>query len=179
MLLQSMEQPTRLAATRVPVLQYYVLPRINPAVTAIMALLAFGKDFVAQITEYRRDADAEMVGDGVTGPALAMQRPDLLVPSPTPLPALARERSRFGLRLGGWHDDRHRRFCLMDLRNSAEIAGMSGESYLQDLGQILQQVKAVGHLYGLGCAVSGTLGIGPGAVACDHLDAGVRAQPSG
>ncbi|MBV9939576.1 MAG: hypothetical protein JO150_13800 [Acidobacteriaceae bacterium] len=73
-----------------PVLPYHVLPRIDPAAPAIATALAFGEDLVAQVAEYSRDANAELLGDGVTGPALAMQRPDLLVSSPTPFPAFAR-----------------------------------------------------------------------------------------
>ncbi|MBV9679978.1 MAG: hypothetical protein JO185_26825 [Acidobacteriaceae bacterium] len=90
MLLQGVEQPTGLAATRVPVLPHDVLPWINPAVPAVAALLALGEYFVAQGAEHGRDADTEMLGDGVTGPALATERPDLLVPSPAPFPAFAR-----------------------------------------------------------------------------------------
>jgi hypothetical protein len=52
-----------------------------------------------------------------------------------------------------------------------------GEGQFQRLGQVLQQVEAVRHLHGPGCAVARALGIGAGAVAGEHCNAGVLAQP--
>ena len=72
LLLQVVEQPATLPATGVPVLPYNRLPRIDPATTAIVALLALGEDLVAQGAEHGRDANAEMLGNSVTGPALMM-----------------------------------------------------------------------------------------------------------
>ncbi|MBV9939577.1 MAG: hypothetical protein JO150_13805 [Acidobacteriaceae bacterium] len=76
---------------------------------------------------------------------------------------------------------RHRRFYLAQslLFYGSEVAGVSSEGHLQGLRQILQQVEAVGHLHGLGCAVAGPFGIGTGAIARKDRHAGVFAQPSG
>ena len=38
---------------------------------------------------------------------------------------------------------------------------MSGEDHLQGLGQILQQMEAIGHLHGLRRALAGTLSVAP------------------
>ena len=54
---------------------------------------------------------------------------------------------------------------------------MGGEHHLQCLGQILQQVETIRDLYRPGRALAGALGISAGAVACDHLDAGMLPEP--
>ena len=47
------------------------------------------------------------------------------------------------------------------------------------VAQVPQQVPAVHHLDSIRRALAGTVGIGAGPVACDHLHAGVLAQPGG
>jgi len=51
------------------------------------------------------------------------------------------------------------------------------EGGLQRLGQVLQEVEAVGDLHRLGRAAPDAVGVGAGAIAGDHRDAGVLAQP--
>jgi hypothetical protein len=114
------------------------------------------------------------------GQPLAMQRPHLPVRSETPFPALGRQRFRLGLRLG--RRDKDAALCgslrpAAGLFHRAQVASVGSERHLQRLGQVLQQVEAVCHLNGCGGAVVGALGIRTGAVARDHRDAGVLAQP--
>ena len=54
---------------------------------------------------------------------------------------------------------------------------MAAEEVLQRIGQVVDQVPAVGHLDGVGRAVPRPFGIGAAAVAGDDLDAGMRPQP--
>ena len=61
----------------------------------------------------------------------------------------------------------------------AQVRGVRGERGLQRLGQVLQQVEAVGDLHRLGRAAPGAVGVGAGAVARHDLDPGVLAQPAG
>ncbi len=51
------------------------------------------------------------------------------------------------------------------LLGRAQILGMGGEHHFQRLGQVLQQVEAVGDLHGPGRTVAGALGEGAGAIA--------------
>ena len=64
------------------------------------------------------------------------------------------------------------------LVDRAKVLGMAGEHHLQRLGQVLQQMEAVGDLHRLGRAASRALSVGAGAIAGDHLDTGMRAQPA-
>ena len=55
---------------------------------------------------------------------------------------------------------------------------MGDERQFERFGQVLQQVEAVRDLHRPRRAAAGALGVGAGAVAGDHVDAGVLAQPS-
>ena len=61
----------------------------------------------------------------------------------------------------------------------AQVLGVRGERGLQRLGQVLQQVEAVGDLHRPGRAAPDAVGVGAGAVARHDRDPGVLAQPAG
>ena len=50
---------------------------------------------------------------------------------------------------------------------------VGGEHGLQRLGEVLQQVEAVGDLHGPWCAAASAVGVGAGAVARHDLDPGM------
>lgn len=54
---------------------------------------------------------------------------------------------------------------------------------IEDLGErfreVLHQMKAIGHLRGLGSSLPRPISIGFGPIACDDFDAWVRLQPLG
>jgi hypothetical protein len=54
---------------------------------------------------------------------------------------------------------------------------MAIEDFLYGLPQVLQEVKAVGHLHGVGRATGRSLGIGPAPIPADHLDPRMVLQP--
>ena len=56
---------------------------------------------------------------------------------------------------------------------------MRGDQRVHLLAQVVPQVPPVGHLPGVGCTLTGSVGVAAGAVPADHLDAGVDAQPVG
>jgi hypothetical protein len=54
---------------------------------------------------------------------------------------------------------------------------MRVEHRLEGFHQILEQVKPISHLRGLGCSVARPIGIGSGSVARDDLHPRVDPQP--
>ena len=160
-------------------LQHDGPPRIEPAVARVTARPAFGKDFAAQTAVDGAPADAEVEPDPLPWPALAGERPHLLVLGLAPLVArTSQERDSF-LRLGGREKESavQARDLAAGLVDRAKVLGMEGEHHFQRLGQVLQQVEAVGDLHRRRGAATRALGVGAGAVACDHRDTGMRAQP--
>ena len=123
-----------------------------------------------------------MPGDRVAGPALAVKRPDPPVAGQPPLPTLGGQGRRPRRRPG--RRDRHGTAVGDGLSmprplDRAQVLGVRGERGLQRLGQVLQQVEAVGDLRRPGRAAPGAVGVGAGAVARHDLDAGVLPQPCG
>jgi hypothetical protein len=64
------------------------------------------------------------------------------------------------------------------LFDRAQVASVGGEHQLQRLGQVLQQVEAVGDLHRLRRPPACALGIHAQSVTRDHRNPGVLAQPS-
>jgi hypothetical protein len=66
-----------------------------------------------------------------------------------------------------------------DLMDRLKGAAMSVKPLIEGFGEVLQQVKAIGHLDGVGGTLSGPLRIGSGPIPSDHADAGMGLQPEG
>jgi hypothetical protein len=60
-----------------------------------------------------------------------------------------------------------------------QLGGMGGEDLGQRVGQLLQEMEAVGHLAGRGCPEAGGFGIGLRPIPDDRLDPGMRLKPPG
>ena len=54
---------------------------------------------------------------------------------------------------------------------------MGVEHLVKGFGEVLQEVKAIGDLDGLGGALSGFVRIGSRPISGDHADAGMRLSP--
>ena len=108
-----------------------------------------------------------------------MECPHLLVLSPAPLVPRASQEPGSLLRFGG----RQKKIAVpahglaAGLIDRAKVLGMAGEYHLQHLGQVLQQVEAVSDLHRRRRTAARALSISTGAVACDHRDTRMRAQP--
>ena len=76
--------------------------------------------------------------------------------------------------MGG--DDRGLRISG-ELRSTAERATMPVGERLHGIAEIAQQMPAIRNLDGVGCALSGTVGVGAGAIARDEGHARVLPQP--
>ena len=101
------------------------------------------------------------------------------MPGLAPLVACtSQERDSF-LRLGGREKESavQARGLAAGLVDRAKVFGMEGERHFQRLGQVLQQMKAVSDLHRRRGTPTRPLGVSAGAVACDHRDTGMRAQP--
>ncbi len=113
---------------------------------------------------------------------MAAQFPHPLMCGQARLPARSGQDLGLGLRLG--RRDGHPAVLSgpglsAPLLGRTQVLGMGGEHHLQHLGQVLQQVEAVGDLNCPRRTVAGALGVGAGAIAGDHLHAGMAAQPCG
>jgi hypothetical protein len=87
-LLRSWPVYEAVTATIVPVLEYDMLPRVEQAVSGITTILALKEDFATQVAELGCAADAEVTRDHPPRPALATQRPRLLMCRGAPFPTL-------------------------------------------------------------------------------------------
>src|SRR4051794_41866162 len=129
-------------------LQHNGPPRIEPAVARITTRPAFGKDFAAQTAVDGAPAEAELGPDPFPWPALAGERPHLLVPGLAPLVArTSQERDPF-LRLGGREKESavQARGLAAGPGGPAEGVGMGRGRHLQRLRPGLPQGGAVGDL---------------------------------
>jgi hypothetical protein len=64
-------------------------------------------------------------------------------------------------------------------RRRAKVWPLEGEFAFHRLGEVANQVKAIGHLYGLRCAAPGALRVEALAVAADDGHLGMVPQPLG
>jgi hypothetical protein len=121
-----------------------------------------------------------MAGDVAARQALAPELPDTPMRLAAPLPARGRQVARAlgrGRRVRPHDAALGRGGGAPGPIGLAQLAGLGGEGQLQRLGQVPQQVEAVRDLHGGRRAPADALGVGPGAVAGDHGDAGMLAQP--
>ncbi len=82
----------------------------------------------------------------------------------------------------GWRSGRRRRHLRRRvpgdrLGRVAETTAVAVDDELQRIGEVPEQMPAVRDLHGIRCATTSALGVGPGAITGDHLDAGVVPQP--
>jgi hypothetical protein len=73
------------------------------------------------------------------------------------------------------------RELLLDhgLSGSVQRALLSAEHAFHQIRQILDDMKAIGHLHGSGSTASDSFGEGPSPVAGDELDRGLAFKPGG
>jgi hypothetical protein len=121
-----------------------------------------------------------LLGNCPRRPALAVQRPDVFLSSEPPRPALRRPRL-FLMRRHAWrHRDRGLAIGLDDggtAKRSAhgfERIPVGAEHLIQRFGEVLHQVKAVGHLGGLRCARTGAVALRFHPIAGDDANPHMR-----
>ena len=78
---------------------------------------------------------------------------------------------RIGDRLGG--------LFISLLGGALDGAVVPVDDGTDGIAEVTQQVPAIGHLDRFRRALTNSVRVGTGAVACDHLDAGMLAQPGG
>jgi hypothetical protein len=73
---------------------------------------------------------------------------------------------------GGRRTDRLSRLLQLEhrLSGSVQSAVLSTENSFHNIGEVLEHVKAIGHLHGQGSTTSDSFGVGPSPVAGDELD---------
>src|SRR5689334_14997172 len=144
------------------------LPPIELATARVTARPALGKGFAAQMPVDGTPTDAEARADPVSRPTLAMECPHPLVLSLAPLVARASQEPDPFLRLGG----RENKIAVLahdltaGLIDRAKGFGVDGEHHFQHLGEVVQQMEAVGELHRLRRAGPRTLAIDAGGGAC-------------
>src|SRR4051812_33500763 len=82
------EQAATVPTAGVPALQNDRLPAIEPAPAGIAATAALRERLVPQVSGDGAARETEMAADGLAGPAVPVQRPDLLEFRQPPLPTL-------------------------------------------------------------------------------------------
>jgi hypothetical protein len=60
-----------------------------------------------------------------------------------------------------------------------QAATVAKHGLLDVFGEVVPQMPAIGDLDGVGCTLTGAVGVGAGAVPADHLGAWVLAEPAG
>jgi hypothetical protein len=182
-LLQRALEAPGITAAGVPPVQEIRCIRIEATVAPVTASPALGQGGWAQRAKHRLLADAELGRNGLPRPPLVGQRPHRLLALTPARPTL--DRLLLSGRGRGWDSDsdgtvRHGHPLTTDgIMDGCERLVMRGEHLLEGLHQILEQVKPVGDLRGLGCPVARPIGIGSGSVARDDLDPRVGPQPLG
>jgi hypothetical protein len=173
-------QATAIPAAGVPALEDVGSPGVEQAAPGIAAALALREGLALEPAVGRPPTDAELAGDRLAGPALPEQGPSLPMPR-EPLPATLGGACRDPGRRRGWRQGdrtaRGRAGLGLQPPERAEILGVRREQRLQRLGEVLQEVKTVRHLRGLGRATPCAVDVGAGAVARDDLHAGVGLPP--
>jgi hypothetical protein len=138
--------------------------RIEEAAVAGMHRLALGTRRALEVPLHRAPTEADLRGDGIEGPSLLMGSPDLLVVRSALGAPLAGQSCRRGGRR--WRGERHRGGAgvggrggrVVQRRGHGDALGMDprqlrsvGPEHVgQHIRQIVQQMKAVGHLAGDG-----------------------------
>jgi hypothetical protein len=149
-------------------------------VTASPALWPGGR---AQIATHRMLPNAQVGGDGMPRPPLVVQRPHLLRALDPAGPTLSR--LRLSGRWRGWHGDgdgavRQGHPLTTDRSiDGRERLVMRLEHGFESFHQILQEVKPVGDLHGLGRSLARPIGIGLGPIASDDLHPWMGLEPLG
>src|SRR4029453_3736541 len=155
------------------------------AAPPIAPSFAFRKRRRVEVAKYRAPPHPELVGNGLARVALVPQGPDLLVARHPLCPAAG----GFGLDQGRgeWPWDRrddspvvwgHHRMAH-GLIDSLEGGALPTEHLLKDLGEVLEQMKAIGNLGGGWCPLSDLTCVSFRPVAGDHLDTRRRPEPCG
>ena len=156
---------------------------IEDTVAPVTASPALGQGGRAEIAKHRILADAQMGGNGMPRPPLLVQRPHLLMALDPAGPTLGR--LLLSGRWRGWNGDgdgavRQGHPLTTDgIIDGCERLVMRVEHLLEGFHQILEQVKPVGDLGGLGRPVARPIGIGSGPIARDDLHPRMGPQPLG
>ena len=108
-------------------------------------------------------ADLQEPPSGALGPGGAQLIQRALGPAGSPEPCSPSIAAR-----------RRRAACGLD-----QAGVVRGDQRVHLLAQVVPQVPPVGHLPGVGCTLTGAVGVAAGPVPADHLHAGVGAQPVG
>jgi hypothetical protein len=184
-LLQLPEEPQGITVPGVPAFEEIgVIGRENTA-AAISTALALRQRLRAEVAIDGILANPQLLGDGPPGPPLLVQAPDPLVERPPLCLALVGQFPGRARRRWGWHRHGHRAVgsrhrCLVKGRiDRLKGVAMSVKHLVEGFGEVLQQVKAIGHLDGVGGALSGPIRIGSGPIPSEHADAGMGLQPEG
>ncbi len=159
---------TELAVTFVQV----GLERLQAAVRA--SVVGRGQQDVERsldVAVHGSGVELQVAGDRVDGPALAVQSLDVLEALPGPVQQggarVAEERDLF-------RRCRQPGFLFGVL---AQACGVLVADPLQYVGEVLDQVEAVGHFDGSRCGLPDRLAVGAGPVSADDLRSGVAGQP--
>ena len=131
-------------AARIPALDQVVLIRVEDTLAAISAPLPFRKGRRMEGAKHCRPTHAQLPGDGLARPPLAVQCPHLLIGGQPSRPALAGELLGCRRGWGEWNRDGHRAIRLADrglahrLMDRREHRAMRTAHLLQGLGHILE-----------------------------------------
>ena len=136
-----------------------------------------------EVATHRRPAHAQLLGDGLARPPLAVQGPHLLIEGQPPRPALAGELLGRRRGWGQWDGDGHSAIRMGDrglthrLMDRREHRAMRTAHLLQGLGHMLEQVKTVRDLDRLGCTLAGAVRRGFRPIAGHDLDPRMSREP--
>jgi hypothetical protein len=156
---------------------------IEDTAAPVSAARALWQGGGAERAKHRTPTDAQMGGHGMARPALLPQRPHLLMaldsacPPLGRLPLSGRGRGWDGNSDGAVHHGHP--LTTEGIIDGGERRPMRVEHGFKGFHQILEEVKPISDLGGLGCSMARPIGIGSGSVARDDLAPRVGPQPLG
>jgi hypothetical protein len=178
-LLQLAIQAQGIVTAGIPPFQEIGFVGIEDTVATVTAARALRQGGGAEIAKYRTPPDAQMGGNGMARPAVLPQRPPLLMAlNPTGPPW---GRLLLSGRWRGWNGDGAVRqghpLTTDGVIDGGERRPVRMEHLLEAFHQILQEVKPISDLGGLGGPMARPIGIGSGPIARDDLYSRVGPQP--
>ena len=179
------EEAHGVTGPRVPVCQERRVRGGEETAAAIDSALTRGQGLHPEVAKHRSLAHPPRLGHGPRRPPLLVEGPDLLMERPPRRLALVRQRLGWARGGGGWHRPGARAVRLRHGRRAEglidgrEEMAVGVTPLVEGCGQVLPQVKAVGHLDRVWGTLRGPVRIGSGALAGDHAHTGRALEPEG
>ena len=170
----------RLPTPRVPPLEDVLFIGGEEALAGIAPPFALGEGRRLEIPHHGHAPHAEVLGNRARRPPLTVERPDLFIGGEPPRPALRRPGLGLRRRRTRGHRDGGLAIGLDDggaaqrVTHRFERVPVGAEDLVERFGEVLQEMKAVGHLGGLRRARTGAVPIRFQAISGDDRDTGMR-----